>query len=365
MKVIHVVSKFAGGGLERRAIQVVKGLCAQTNLEQRIIVYSSLIEYQEVHTLGLNIYFLKNNSKISRCLELIEIIKEYRPDIVHSWLDRFPTDQVLLSLSKYIFRYKYIHGAVCDANPISKLSSVWIGQKISFMCADVIISNSKAGLVAKDAPTKKSVIIYNGFDFARIPEIIHSEKKKELGINAGLMVTMCGRIDVSKDWESYIEVARISKENGLDAFFVAVGNGVLIDEYARKLKARGIDNIVFTGRRSDVEEIIALSDVCMLLSNPERHLEGVSNFIMESMASEKTVIATNGGGTPEIITDGETGYVVNDNINEAFSRLKELLEDEEKRSRMGKKAKEEIIHRFTLSQMTERYAQLYHRLISK
>ena len=363
MKILHVISKFAGGGLERRAIQAVKGLCGQPEIEQRIIVYSKDIEYKEVLSLDVEILYNVDKRRKNRCVKLKNAIEDFRPDIIHSWLDRFPTEQLFLSLYKKRYGYKYIHGAVCDANRINKISTVWVGQKISFMSADVVVSNSKAGLLAKGAPLNKSIIIYNGFDFARIPQSVNYDKRSELGISTRFIVTMCGRIDGSKDWESYIETARISKQNGLDATFVAVGNGTMLESFIKEIKEKEMDNIIFIGRRSDVEEIIGISDVCILLSNPKIHAEGVSNFIMESMASEKPVIATNGGGTPEIISDGISGYLVNNNVKDTVTRLNFLLNNKEVLRTMGKRAKEEVLNRFTLGQMTDNYLKLYQTLI--
>lgn len=364
MKILHIISKFSGGGLERRAIQAVKGLSEIEDVEQIIVVLSKEVEYKEVLQLPVSIHYLDGLSRIERLRKLNSYIFACHPDIVHSWLDHYPSDQILLSILKYMYGYKYIHGAVCDGNIVNKNSSVWVGQKLSFLCADSVVSNSKAGLIAKEAPLNKSTVIYNGFDFSRIPQILDTVKRDEIAASSKYMVTMCGRVDGSKDWKAFMEVARLSEIAGLDAMFVAVGTGDLISDYVKEMKAKGVNNLVFTGRRSDIEELIGLSDVCMLLSNTKRHIEGVSNFIMESMASGKPVIATYGGGTPEILSDGICGYVVKDNINEAFVRLKTLLEDETKRKKFGDKAKEEILSRFTLSQMTQRYYNLYKCLIN-
>ena len=363
MRVLHIISKFGGGGLERRAIQTVKGLKDKGGMELLIVVYSKEVEYKEVLSLGVDIHYMESPGRKARCKELEDIIKEYQPAIVHSWLDRFPTELILLSHLKRRYGFKYIHGSVCDGNRISKLSTVWMAQKISFIFSDVIVSNSKAGLIAKDAPMSKSEIIYNGFDFARIPQILDKSKREELGVKTKYMVTMCGRVDGSKDWNAYIEVARMANEASLDVTFIAIGNGNRIEQYRKIVLDKGLNNVIFTGRRTDVEELIGLSDVCMLLSDTRMHAEGVSNFIMESMASGKPVIATRGGGTPEIVSDSINGYVVDNNTTEAYIRLKHLLENDTLREIFGKNALEEIHKRFTLDLMTENYYKLYIKLI--
>lgn len=365
MKLLHIISKFASGGLERRAIQTVKGLCEHPEIEQQIVVLSNQIEYREILSLPVKIHYLNDLTRKGRIYALKDVISENRPDIVHSWLDLYPTDQIFLSLMKYRYGYKYIHGAVCDANRIKKMTTVWLGQKVSFICADVVVSNSQAGLIAKKAPYKKSVVIYNGFDFGRIPKILNHDRKNEIGVDTKYMVTMCGRIDGSKDWDSFIKVAELASEDKIDVSFVAIGNGSMIEKYREEVFNRRLKNIFFLGRRTDVEELIGLSDVCILLSNRNIHAEGVSNFIMESMASGKPVIATCDGGTPEIVKSGVTGYVVKENVSDTYKLLKELLSDESKRLKYGDEATKEIVNRFTLSQMTDNYINLYKRIIVK
>lgn len=365
MRIIHFISKFGGGGLERRAIQTVKGLCGNPDIEQYIVVYSRKVEYEEALHLGVDIHYMESHGKKRIFQEIKEIIKEKRPDIVHSWLDQFPTEHVIFSCLKLRYGYKYIHGAVCDGNALPKWTTVWVGQKISFCFADAIVSNSQAGIKAKKAPEKKSVVIYNGFDFARIPDSVDCSKKNELGVHTKYLVAMCGRVDGSKDWDSYLYVAQRANEDGLDVTFLAIGNGVKLDCYSKIVEDKAYKNVIFTGRRKDVEELIALSDVCMLLSDNATHAEGVSNFIMESMACGKPVIATKNGGTPEIVTDGVNGYVVTDNREEAYQRLASFVRDEHKRQLFGHSAKKEIQNRFSLQLATQSYCDLYNKLLNK
>ena len=365
IKVLHVISRFGGGGLERRAIQVVKGLCGQPGIEQSIFVYSDKVDYEEVLRLPVDIVYRKARNRKETCQEISHLIQTYRPDIVHSWLDRFPTEQFFFPWLKFRYGFKYIHGAVCDGLTIPRFTTVWFGQKLSFLAADAVVSNSKAGLLAKGAPLKKSHVIYNGFNFERIPQQLDKKKVEAFGVVSQYVVTMCGRVDGSKDWDSYLYVAQKAAESSLDVTFLAVGNGVLLDQYKTAVNEHRIKNVFFTGRRNDVEELVGLSDVCMLLTDGSRHVEGVSNFIVESMASGKPVIATRGGGTPEIITDGENGYVVEDNKQEAFERLKELLSDADRRTTFGYRAKEEVEHRFSIDVQTRSYFKLYHQLIEQ
>ena len=363
MRVLHFVSKFAGGGLERRSIQAIKGISTHPNIEQLIVVFSDVIEYREVLSLNVEIKYVLNKNKLSRIKAVNTIIKGFHPDIVHSWLDLFPTEHFLISALKVLYKYKYIHGAVCNANRMKPFTMTWASTWFSFIFSDAIVSNSRAGLLAKNAPQSKSHVIYNGFNFARIPRDLDEAKIREIGGNADIFVTMCARVDKSKDWASFIKIAKRISKSYPDVFFLAIGNGNLLDYYREQVREEQLNNICFVGRRNDVEELFGLSDICMLLTVKERSAEGVSNSVMESMAVGKPVIATRCGGTPEIISDGIDGFIVDNNYEDAFRCLKELLDKPELRNEMGKKGKEKIAREFSLDMMTKNYMALYNTIL--
>jgi len=131
------------------------------------------------------------------------------------------------------------------------------------------------------------------------------------------------------------------------------------------IKNKGLKNIHFVTNRSDVMEIMAVTDVSVLFTNNDVHAEGVSNSIMESMAASVPVIATAGGGTAEIITPGDDGFIIEPkNVNMACTRLVELLENEELRKTMGEKASNTVKTRFVLSTMGEQYYSIYKQLLN-
>jgi glycosyltransferase involved in cell wall biosynthesis len=133
--------------------------------------------------------------------------------------------------------------------------------------------------------------------------------------------------------------------------------------YRDIVKQSRIHNIRFVGRRSDVEDIMQITDVAMLFTS-EVHAEGVSNSIMEAMATGIPVIATDGGGTPEIITDGLNGFIVQmHGVDKAYKLLKDLLLDEGKRRNIGTAAKLNVQQHFLLSHMGDEYLHLYRELL--
>ena len=174
---------------------------------------------------------------------------------------------------------------------------------------------------------------------------------------------MVARVTRAKDWQSFIELAKRSFEDNLDVCFLAIGEGNQLDMHRDIVKKNGLPNIRFVGRRSDVEEILQITDVSMLFTS-DVHSEGVSNSIMEAMATGIPVIATDGGGTPEIITDGQNGFIVPmQGVDKAYLLMTELLNDENKRISIGSAAKMHVQQNFLLSHMGDEYMRLYRELL--
>lgn len=362
MKILHIIHGLGGGGRERRMSQLVRGLNNLSRDSQRILVLSDICnDYKgdipkEVEILSISD---KNGNRIRILKNLYRCIKEYHPDVVHLWTE---INLILLGIAifKDIFRFRLIAGFIADGNPVksnfTKMLYNWVFRK-----SDAIVSNSKAGLLSKNANMSKSHVIYNGFDFDRFNSNNMSTLDVEFNLGNKKVISMCARFSPAKDWKMFLDVAfEIQKLYGEKVLFLAVGKGEQLDYYKELAKTKGIHNIIFTGQRNDIEQILLKSNISLLFSNSGVHAEGVSNSIMESMAADVPVIATAGGGTSEIITTKENGFIINPrDVEAAVNRIELLINDERKLQELGKNAADEIKRRFLLSDMVANYENLY------
>jgi glycosyltransferase involved in cell wall biosynthesis len=116
------------------------------------------------------------------------------------------------------------------------------------------------------------------------------------------------------------------------------------------------------GRRSGIESLISIMDVCVLST----FTEGISNSILEYMAAGKPVVATDGGGTSEIVKEGETGFLVHAaKPAELAEKIEQLLNNEELRAKMGESGKERIKKKFSIDSMIDKYIFQYTKLVKK
>ena len=365
IKILHTISQLGNGGRERRMVQLVKGLEQSNKFSQYIITFTKEIEYSEILSTTAELIYIdyKSISKHKLFVNLKEVISKIRPDIVHSW--NGGVIDIFLSILKPFYSYKYIAGYVADGNKLGAISKSQLIHRFSFISADVIVSNSMAGLYAKKAPLKKSKVIYNGYDFKRLANRVPKEQKlNDLNISSPYIVGMIARVSAAKDFHSFIKLAYHSKDLIPHIHYLAVGGGNMLNECRERVVRDGLNNITFLGNRQDVEELLQIMDLTVLFTNNDVHAEGVSNSIMESMAEGVPVIATQGGGTPEIITDAFNGYIIEPgDYSCALQHIKTLLNDKEIYNTFSSNARQTIKDRFTLDLMTSEYIELYNNLL--
>lgn len=366
MKIVHIITSLHGGGRERRLVQLVKGISkAQSSIKQYILILTPIVDYEEAHEYA-SIIHLKHSSRLELAKSIQTNLTTIKPDIVHDWCG-IPLVLTCLTILKKKLGYKYVEGFIADGNPLTNILSR-VSTKIAFKAADAIVSNSHAGLVAKHAVLSKSHVVYNGFDYARLcgttEQDIHN-LRKELGIDEkSYIISMLARLEPAKDWETFLHTAKLIQEKRSDVVFLSVGKGSKYDSIVAKQKQMKVTNVKFLGFRKDAECIIAASHLTLLFSNDKVHAEGISNSIMESMAQGVPVIASNGGGTPEIISNGIDGFIVPfQDAVAATNKIIYLLENPQNHNRMSDSAIKKIKEHFLLENMTQRYLEIYNKVL--
>ncbi len=224
MKIFFLIDAFNAGGKERRLIELMKGLRNNTGLEYELVVMSNDIHYKEVFDLRIKIHYIirKTKKDISIFKKIFRLCKENKPDIVHCW-DSMTSIYVIPAVK--LLRIKYVNGMVVDAPQQQNAGNRnWLRARIAFPFSHLIIGNSKAGLLAYNAPPKKSVCIHNGFNFSRVKQIIEPALiREELGITAPYIIGMVASYSAYKDYKTYFEAALLLLQKRTDICFLAIG----------------------------------------------------------------------------------------------------------------------------------------------
>jgi glycosyltransferase involved in cell wall biosynthesis len=357
MRILFFTDTLDVGGKERRLTELIKDLLLHKEIEFELVVMSSDIHYKEILDLDIKIHYITRRTKrdISVFYRFYKLCKAYRPDVIHCWDSM--TAVYLVPVCK-LLNIRLVNGMVVDSPVRQNISNkYYLRAKLTFPFSDVIIGNSEAGLLAYKAPKDKSIVIYNGFDFKRTKNLLNQESiRKEIKTDSGYIVGMVACFSENKDYPTFFKAAQILLKNRNDVTFLAIGNRTDSDESRDLIAGQFIDHFRLLGRKSNPESYIASMDICVLST----FTEGISNSIMEYMALGKPVIATDGGGTNEIVEDCVTGYLIGQsNPLQLAEKIEMLLEDPGSRMLMGAKGKERVSRFFSIDQMTKKYIDLY------
>jgi glycosyltransferase involved in cell wall biosynthesis len=369
MRILYFIGNLRSGGKERRLLELIKSITKdELNIKIMLVLIRNDIHYKDVSDHDIMIKYLIEKEEVknpfSIYYHLVKIVKDFKPDIIHSWGSEETFYICSIATSRNI---KLINSQITNApKKINVFSKFGIQTKINFYFSDMILANSYMGLKSYGEENKKnSRVIHNGFNMARIESLKDSTIiRKQMNIKTKYVVCMVGAFVPRKDYTTYLFVAeKIIKERD-DVTFLGVGNGEMLDCYRKKYKSN--KKIILPGRISDVESIINASDICILMTNGDVHGEGISNSIMEYMALGKPVIASSSGGTSEIVQNKITGFVItNKSKNELESNILRLLKDKDLRENMGQLGKQRIIESFNIEAMTNSFIELYKETINE
>ena len=145
------------------------------------------------------------------------------------------------------------------------------------------------------------------------------------------------------------------------AVLLVVGRGELEASLKAQVEQLGIaENIRFLGMRADVPRLLSVLDAFVLPSLSE----GLSLALLEAMASGKPVVATAVGGTPELVDQGQTGFLVSsEDAGSLAIKLIELLQDPLMMQRFSDQGAKRVRQRFSLEHMVVQYRRLYASLL--
>jgi N-acetyl-alpha-D-glucosaminyl L-malate synthase BshA len=157
-----------------------------------------------------------------------------------------------------------------------------------------------------------------------------------------------------------IEVFRLVRQQ-LPAKLLLIGEGPDLCSARNKLVELGLEHDVhFLGKQEDVAEVISLADVMLLPSAKE----SFGLVALEAMACGVPVVATNAGGIPEVVTDGECGFLCEiGDVAKMADRILLLLENGKLYGQFSQNCIERASHTFCHEKITSQYEELYDRLL--
>ena len=365
MTILFLNDTMGAGGKERRLLELIKLLAADHKII--LVSLSEDVGYDYIRSLPIEFITIKRAGKLAfKPFTVIgQIIKKYNPDIIHSWGSLAGLYLIPSAIRR---RKRFINGSIADApKKLSVFNKHYVRGKMTYPFSSLIISNSKAGIKSYRAPESKSLCIYNGMDFNRFknlkdPAMLKAEIFNETTPDL-FVVGMVANFDARKDHKTLVKSAIKLLQKNQQLRFVLVGAGSMLD-VMQTVPAELKNKICFLGKRSDVESIVQLFDIGVMLTNSDVHGEGISNSIIEYMALQKPVIATRGGGTDELITDNENGFLIDTGAEDQLTeKIELLLSNHELAKKIAKKGFELVFKEFNINVMAAKYLDVYNKMI--
>ncbi len=264
-------------------------------------------------------------------------LREFRPDVLHTFL--FHANL----LGRILQDVAPVPRTVCSLHTLEGAGYHFPVQRFTWRGFDrvVCVSEAVARYARKRIGLRDARIIYNG-----VPLPTNSSGiKSELGLSP--VVATSVRMSPGKGAREFVRIAATIPE----AHFVLLGGGPEETE----LRGTAGPNVHFAGWRAEVVPLLVDADVYVHAS---RLGEGFPNAVAEAMAAGCAVVATDAGGTREVV--GDAGWITDD----MESAVRGLLSDEPRRRALGRAARERAERLFSIQTMVRSYEELYREMIS-
>lgn len=322
--------------------------------------------------MGLKVYNIdtRRSFRLDNAIKLARIIKKENINLVHS---HGPLAVIILSrLAGWLAAVPVINHAHAPDFPSARAAVRlyhYLLNRITgrFFCARVIAVSEavKKMIIKQGVSVDKITVVRNGIDLdaIRYDKKTSLEIRKSFGLNDNQrIIGEIGRLCRFKGQHILIQSALGIVKKIPEAIFMIIGEDLQrAGEYKKELEDLAGDlgikqNIIFTGYREDIMDLMNTFDIFVLPSLGE----GLSVAILEAMAAKKAVIATSVGGNPEIVVDGSTGTLVEPQSPDKLTQaIIYHLENPEISKRMGQMGYDRVKKYFSQSQMLDKVMDIY------
>ncbi len=197
-------------------------------------------------------------------------------------------------------------------------------------------------------------------DYARHPV---AELRASLALQGEPLLVHVSNFRPVKRPVDCVEIFARVLQKGINTRLVMVGDGSERPNVEHRARCLNVfDKCVFVGKQPKIVDYLSCADVLLLPSEQESF--GLA--ALEAMACEVPVIASRVGGIPEVVTDGETGYLSQmGDVEKMAADAARLLSDDNLRREMGKRARESAVSRYRTDLVIPQYLNFYERVISR
>ncbi len=360
IKIVHIIFRLDFGGLENGLVNLINRLPGDV-YEHLVIALTEATEFRQrlpngVHVIALGKRPGKNPGYL---LRLWRILATEKPDIVHTRNLPCLESQLAAFLARIPVRIHSEHGFdIYDSGGSNRRYRRLRRFMRRFVTRYIALSNDLEQYLVKQigiAP-ERVVRICNGVDTERFAPL--GQPAAPASEAAVVVIGAVGRMEQIKDHLTLVRAyASVAGEAAGKSRLIIVGDGSCRERLAAYLDEQGLAGCYeFPGFCDDVPALLRTFDIFVLPSLSE----GISNTILEAMATGIPVIATEVGGNLELVRDNETGFLVPPADPPAMARkIHDYILDSDLRRRHGAAGRQRTLDNFSLDGMVEQYRAVY------
>lgn len=360
------------GGAEKYLELLISGLrretyepCILTTKGARLQDFKERLAKMGVATLETS---LKDPYDIIGYIELARTIRKWEPDLLHINLPGAYNAQA--SLVAPIVRLAGCRSIVTTEH-LAMVEKLWkrhFAKRFGslFIRAVITITNSNVEFLTHvhRVPLSRVVVIHNGVDIGELEKAGSSHVRSTLGLDPSFFVFAAVGSLIERKGHGYLldAFARLCVA-GLDkTALLVVGEGEEEASLKRKCSELGVGGrVFFLGHRKDVQSIVRDID-CLVVPST---MEGMPFVILEAMTASKPVIASKIYGIPEVIVEGETGFMVPPrDVDSLCAAMQRVIENPALCRRMGAAGRTRVESSFSLERMVREVESVYQAVLS-
>lgn len=365
--VVHVIHSLQVGGTENGLVNVINSLADEFRHTVIAVTAGGPLEARLPRGVDVIPLGKRPGVDVRAIIRLATLLRRLRPDIVHSrnW---GAFDAIFAArLARVPVLIHGEHGREMSdpdgLDPRRNRLRRWAAPLVDrFVTVSRDLERWLVGRVG--VPARKVVTIHNGVDLHRFADEDRARGRHELGLPGDTVVIgTVGRLDPVKDQVGLLDASALLPTAGPAHALALIGDGpcrAALESRAARPDLQG--RVRLLGERADIPRLLAGFDVFTLPSIAE----GISNTVLEAMATGLPVVATRTGGNPELVEDGVTGHLVPVGDRRALAdALWSYVGDPHLRALHGKAGRQRAVDHFGLERMTQRYRELYRALVAQ
>lgn len=370
MKVMHMISGGDSGGAKTHLFALLDKLCLKCDIVVACLMKG--VFYEEILEKDIETVLFEQQSRLDLSVvnDIRKFIAERKIELLHvhgaraNFIAMFLKKKINIPIvttmhSDYLLDFDSFLKKIIFTN-LNKLSL----RKIDYFIA--VSDNFKDMLIDRDFRPNNIHTVYNGMDYSEVPQNPTSKEDFAKAYNIEYdpectYVGIAARFDLVKGVDVFIKGACEAYKKNPKLRFLIAGEGVEVDNLKTLKAALEMDNaITFLGFVTDIYGFLNFIDINTLTSLNE----SFPYSMLEGAAMKKPMVASRVGGIPDLVKDGETGYLFESrNYHDFAEKLLLLADNKEDMEKMGERIFERATTKFSSEVLACDHMNIYNRIL--